>query len=41
MTEIPLTPKKKTNEWAKKPIVLGILAGLNAMLWALIINVFI
>lgn len=33
---IPLIPKKKTNEWTKRAIFLGILAGLNAMLWAIL-----
>lgn len=36
LTEVPFLPKKKINEWAKKPMYLGVLAGLNAMVWGIL-----
>jgi len=38
---IPLTPKKKINEWARKPIVIGVLAGSNASVWGILLHYWI
>lgn len=38
LSKIPDLPKEpKINEWARKPIVIGIMAGLNAAIWGVLV----
>ena len=38
LTEVPFISKTKRNEWQKKSMLIGVIGGLNAGIWGILIN---